>query len=481
MKLKKNQIIQITVEEMAFGGKGIAKYTSEESTPDEKPFVIFIPHALKGQKVEIILTKLKKNYAEARLIKVLERSPVEVPNEFQPIAGAPYISLPIDLQKNIKEKSSQDLLQRFGKIDNWEEIYDEYIESPSHFHYRNKVEYSFSSILFDKKNNKFIDGFALGFKPLGVWWAVDALYKETGLFDSMVEKEILNISKYFAQTGLPAWNPKKKTGFFKTLMIRKSFTHNTFLIALTTTSESIENFDNQKCIDFFSTIFPKDKFGFFHLVNDDLGDRWIDLDTPVNHQFGLTELYEKVCGVEFKIGLGSFFQTNTQAAEKLYNKVAEYAGEIDFEENDGILDCFCGAGTISQILAKKIKTRKIIGVDIVKQAILDAQDNAETNDLSYINYVCQDMGKWLNQKVSNPFKIKLLVLDPPRAGLAPKTLHKILALDLPNLIYVSCNPSTFARDCEQICMQGYELKKLSLLDQFPHTAHVESISFFQKK
>jgi 23S rRNA (uracil-5-)-methyltransferase RumA len=175
----------------------------------------------------------------------------------------------------------------------------------------------------------------------------------------------------------------------------------------------------------------------------------------------------------------SFFQSNPKSAERLYNKVLDYADVDGSDDGTVILDLFCGTGTIAQLMAKRSK-RKIVGVDIVASAIEDAKKNAERNGIHDIDFHAADVGKFLLEYPDYQGKIHTLVLDPPRGGIAPKTLRKVMALDAKRIVYVSCNPSTQARDTEMLREQGYELKKWSLVDQFPNTSHIESVALFER-
>ena len=176
----------------------------------------------------------------------------------------------------------------------------------------------------------------------------------------------------------------------------------------------------------------------------------------------------------------SFFQTNPKCAEKLYTQALDYVLESDFSQEDVVMDLFCGTGTIGQILASKLKGVRIIGVDIVEEAIEDAKRNAERNGIDGVDFFAADVGKFLREYPNFIGKIKTVILDPPRAGIAPKSLQKVIDLGAQNIVYISCNPSTQARDMDTLISAGYVVDKISLVDQFPHTGHIESIVKFTK-
>ena len=178
----------------------------------------------------------------------------------------------------------------------------------------------------------------------------------------------------------------------------------------------------------------------------------------------------------------SFFQTNPKSAEKLYTKVIEYA--LDKKEaidNTIVLDLFCGTGTIGQLLASKSENVQIVGVDMEESAILNARENAERNNIKGVKFHAADVGKFLQEHQEYAGKIRTLILDPARSGVAPKTMKKIINLNADRMVYVSCNPATQARDLEILADAGYKIKKFSLVDQFPHTSHVECVVLLELK
>ncbi|MNY12402.1 23S rRNA (uracil-C(5))-methyltransferase RlmCD [compost metagenome] len=195
--------------------------------------------------------------------------------------------------------------------------------------------------------------------------------------------------------------------------------------------------------------------------------------------FGDSVVVEKMLGLSFEISMESFFQTNPKSAERLYTKAIDYV--CDHAKDGGvIMDLFCGTGTIGQLVAQRVNAGEIIGVDIVEEAIEDAKRNAKRNNLEHLHFFAADVGKFLSLHPEYLNRIDTIVLDPPRAGIAPKTLQKVMALGASHLVYISCNPSTQARDTETLENGGYKLTKLSLVDQFPHTSHIEAIAVYEK-
>lgn len=474
--VKKGQILELLIEDYAFGGKGIGRIQSEEGE-----FVVFVPNTLPGQKVKAQVKKSSKKYAECKLIDVLEHADTEVEVPFQDIPGAPYIQLPIELQHQYKKESTLSLFKRIGKVANIEDLFDEFISSPNLFHYRNKMEYGFSAIGYDRKEKTDVDIFTLGFKRRGLWWMGDNLEKDSGLFDKEVEDNIKEIRSYCEKTGLPPWHGPRKTGFFRYFVVRKSYKTNELLFNLVTTSAKLPKFDLNAFSQFLQHLF-KDRFaGLLHTINDETGDRTIATSGSISLIDGKDKIVEELLGLNFEISMKSFFQTNPKSAEKLYTKVIDYALEDRAAvDNTVVMDLFCGTGTIGQILASKSTNAKIIGVDIVASAIEDAKKNAQRNGIQGLQFFAADVGKFLNMHPEYTGKIRTIILDPARAGIVPKTLRKIIQLNADRMVYVSCNPATQARDTEELIRSGYQLKKISLVDQFPHTAHIETVALFER-
>jgi 23S rRNA (uracil-5-)-methyltransferase RumA len=474
--VKRGEILELRIEDYAFGGKGIGRIRSEEGE-----FVVFVPNTLPGQLVKARVAKSSKKYAECKLMDVLEPSTDEIEVPYQDIPGAPYIQLPIDLQHQYKKESTLSLFQRIGKVENVEDLFDEFVTSPNLFHYRNKMEYGFSAIGYDRINKTDVDEFTLGFKRRGVWWMGDNLEKDSGLFDKQVEDELKNIRKYCQNTGLAPWHGPKKEGFFRYFVVRKSYKTNRLLFNLVTTSDGLSTFDLNAFADLLKDTFADRFAGLLHTINDETGDRTIATSGSIQLIAGEDKIVEELLGLNFEISMKSFFQTNPKSAEKLYSKVIEYALEKrEAIDNTVVMDLFCGTGTIGQILASRSENAKIIGVDIVASAIEDAKKNAKRNGIEGLEFYAADVGKFLSQYPQYKNKIRTIILDPARAGIAPKTLKKIIYINADRIVYVSCNPATQARDTVELMSNGYQIKKLSLVDQFPHTSHIETVVLFEK-
>lgn len=471
---KRGERIELEIIDLAFGGKGISKIAT-----DDGDFVCFVENTLPGQKVLAAVHKCKKKHAECRLVEVLKKSSNEVEIPYQLIPGAPYAQLPIKQQEENKKNTCFQLFKRIGHLDDIEAYFDEFISSPSAWHYRNKMEYSFSAIRYDFDLKKDVDDFAFGFKHRGTWWMVENLDKDSGLFDTELENAFPKLRAFFETSGLAPWHPPKKEGFYRFLVARKSYANNQILLNLVTTSSELSTFDMQGFIGLLKEILGARFAGLLHTVNDSIGDRIQATDGSCKLVYGEEKIIEQVLGLNFEISMQSFFQTNPKCAEKLYQKVVDYVLETD-EEQKVIMDLFCGTGTIGQILANQIPNTEVIGVDIVPEAIEDAVKNADRNSIKGLKFFAADVGKFLQEYPQYTNNISTVVLDPPRAGIAPKTLKKVVHLNASRIVYVSCNPATQARDTEYLINEGYQLKKISFVDQFPHTSHVESIALFEK-
>jgi 23S rRNA (uracil-5-)-methyltransferase RumA len=474
--LERGAFIELTIQDYAYGGKGIARIETDDGT-----YPIFVEHAFPGQTVLAKITAKRKKHAEANLIEVLARASNEQNYNFQQISGAPYIFIPIEEQQKVKQSTTIDIFRKIGGIRNATELFHEYILSPMIFNYRNKMEYAFSCIEHDIENNREIDcSFALGFKRRGTWWKVENLNKESGLFDCEWENKLHQFRNYLKSTGLPAWHPPQKKGFFRHLVVRKSFHQNQLLVNLVTSSEGLKNFDVVAAGNFLKSLYGSRIAGFQHTVNDNIADR-AKIENGTWHLiFGEEKVVEKLLGLEFEISMESFFQTNPKCAELLYSKAMDYVFLNNDLNGKVIMDLFCGTGTIAQIISTRTSNAQIIGVDIVPEAIADAEKNAQRNSIKNVDFFTADVGKFLKEYPQYIGKIETIVLDPPRAGIAPKTLQKVIDLKAKRIVYISCNPSTQARDAKTLIEQGYRMEKFSLVDQFPHTGHIETVALFEK-
>jgi 23S rRNA (uracil-5-)-methyltransferase RumA len=490
--MKKGTVLALEVVDLAFGGRGIAKLVREG---EERPFAIFVDGALPGQTVEARITRVKKRYAEAKILKVIMPSSQEVEVPYQATAGAPWMRLPVDLQLSYKVQQVKDLFQKLAAIDlenppqspfgkgGGDSILDESMGSPEAWHYRNKMEWSFGPtseerIEIEDGYEWKHSGFGLGSKKRGQFWLVESLKTSSGLFDQSFEEFLSTIREFCEKTNLPVYNARTNAGFWRHLVVRKSFSQDKILINLVTSVDSNAAFIDE-FISLITTQFGDRIGGIFWTQSDDVSDP-VKRYKKRNLVYGEPTLMESLQGLEFEISLDSFFQTNVHSAEKLYQKVVDC---VDLSPGSVVADLYCGTGTIAQILAKNSPESSIWGVEIVKAAVEDARKNAERNQLQNVEFYAGDVRKFLYERKLENKKEKLdcIVLDPPRSGIAPKALQRVVDFKAPQIVYVSCNPATMARDTLTLKEAGYHLEKLSIVDQFPHTSHVECVGSFRLK
>ena len=477
---KKGTPLELDITDVAFGGKGIAKIETERG-----PYTVFVPNTITGQRVRARVSRCKSKWSECKLDEVLQRAPEEIEIPYQHIPGAPYATLPLEQQHALKERTTLDVYKRLGGLDVFAPgpgtptIYQGLIPSPSSWHYRNKMEYSFAAIGREPGDIESIDGFFLGFKVRGTWWSVENLNADSGLFDAGFENALPALRKYCIDSGLPPWHAPKREGFFRFLVVRKSLSEDRILIQLVTTSQDLDQFDLEGFADLCQSILGERMAGFIHAINDDTGERVEARAGSTRLVRGEEQVTERILGLDFKISMKSFFQTNPHCAEKLYGQALEYVLAPNDAKGEFMLDLFCGTGTIAQLLAQHTG-RPVIGVDIVEDAISDARLSAHANGVSDIHFHAADAGRFLLEHPEYKGRIHTVVLDPPRAGISPKSLRKIIRLEAPRMVYISCNPSTQARDLATLQEHGYVLKALKLVDQFPHTSHVEAVALLER-
>ena len=478
----KGTLLELDILDVAFGGKGIAKVPT-----DEGDFTVFVPNAIEGQRVRARVSLCKRRHAEARITAVLRRAPGEIDVPHQAIPGAPYITLPLDAQREWKEQTTLDVYRRIGGVPNLDGCYAGWVDSPSGFHYRNKMEYSFAAIgrsPGDDPDAEFEDGFFLGFKARGTWWAVENLDGDSGLFDPEFEGMVKDIRGWCEASGMPPWHAPKREGFFRFLVVRRSLTADELLINLVTTSDGLDQFDTEGFAARLRERLGDRLAGFVHTLNDDKGERVETRDGRTHATIGRDHVVEQLHGLDFEIRMRSFFQTNPRCAERLYAQVMAYAFTEPMPEVDApdpvMMDLICGTGTIAQLLARHGGPNTVVvGVDLIEEAIGDARRSAARNGVHGIEFHAADVGRFLLDHPEYKGRIGTIVLDPPRSGISPKSLRKVIRLRAKRIVYVSCNPSTQARDLVTLREAGYVLKAFKLVDQFPHTAHVEAVSLLE--
>lgn len=492
--IKKGLALELVITDLAFGGRGVASVKNDDNE-DKKDFVVFVDGALPGQTVMAKITNKKRRYAEAKMVEIIKASPDEVAHNFQPTPGAPWLGLPVDIQQQHKQSQVFELFKKFAEL-NVAKVFDEFISSPQQLQYRNKMDYSFGPTaesyeelpgnrgegdIYKKWSHS---GFGLGSKKRGQFWLVESLEKPSGMFDETFEVLLPELRQLCESLNNTVYNSKSNTGFWRQLVVKKSFAEDKFLLnIITNTLDCHPELDSgslsKSLINFFNAKLPKRIKGIYWTQSDDTGNanyKYQQRDL-IYGEDKLTERLSLDPGIstclDFNISMDSFFQTNVFSAEKLYKKAASYVSDAD-----EILELFAGTGTISQILAKQNPNAKITSVEIVPSAVKDAKANAAQNGINSVNFVCDDVNMFMKTYEGTP---PVVVLDPPRAGISPKALQKIINFGPQEIVYISCNPATLARDTATLLKNCYKLEKLSLVDQFPHTAHVECVAKFVKK
>ncbi|NMB24867.1 MAG: 23S rRNA (uracil(1939)-C(5))-methyltransferase RlmD [Firmicutes bacterium] len=443
--LRKNAVLETTIQETVFPNKGLVYINGEK---------ILIHDGLQGQRVRIKITRKRKNRTEARILEILEPSPLEQnPSclQFGSCGGCTYLHLPYEAQLEMKQSQVLKLLENAG-ISGF--TFKGIEPSPGEFAYRNKMEYTFG----DSGDGEL----ALGLHRKRMRYEISPTPS-----CQLVDGDFLAIQElvlaYFRKMKTPFYHKKSHQGVLRNLVIRKAGTTGEILINLVTTSQQILELDELaerlRTLDLAGQI-----IGFLHTINDGKGDT-IQADA-LHTVFGKTMITELILGLQFKVSAFSFFQTNSHGAEKLFSLVREYAGS----QVGVAFDLYCGTGTIAQILSPLAE--KVVGIEIVPEAIEAAKANAKTNGLTNCRFIAGDVLSELDHLDEQP---DLIVLDPPRGGIHPKALEKIIQLEAPRIIYVSCQPVSLAKDLQVLAARGYQATTIKCMDMFPHTPHVECV------
>ncbi|MBO5293210.1 MAG: 23S rRNA (uracil(1939)-C(5))-methyltransferase RlmD [Lachnospiraceae bacterium] len=490
--MKKGQILEGIVERVDFPNKGIV--VCEEGS-------CVVKNALPGQKVSFGVNKVRKGRAEGRLLEVIEKSPLEMESpcpHFGACGGCSYQTLPYEEQLKLKEAQVKRLLTPvLSKQEKGiEEIFEPIIGSPVQFGYRNKMEFSFGDEIKDGP-------LALGMHKRGSFYDIVTV-KECQIVDEDYRLILNCVLNYFDEKKTSFYHRLRHTGYLRHLLVRKARRTGEILIALvTTTQEETELFglverllalqeSRTEDIEYTACDEKKEEnggaagdrrlsgriVGILHTKNDSVADVVKSDETIV--LYGQDYFYEELLGLKFKISEFSFFQTNSLGAEVLYEKAREYIGDLgmgaDGKPDKVLFDLYSGTGTIAQMMAPVAK--KVVGVEIVEEAVEAAKKNAELNGLTNCEFIAGDVLKVLSTIEEKP---DLIILDPPRDGIHPKALDKILSYDLGRMIYISCKPTSLVRDLEVFLENGYEVEKVCCVDMFPGTPHVETICLLTRR
>ena len=459
--MKKGQTLTGIVERVDFPNKGIV--TTQEGRCTVK-------NVLPGQKVTFVVQKKRNGRAEGRLLQVEEASPVEVPSpcpHFGECGGCLYLSLPYEQQLQIKERQVKKLLDSVlsGQAREWE--FEGILESPRQLGYRNKMEFSFGD---EYKGGPL----SLGMHKRGSFYDI-VTTQSCQIVDEDYRRILAFTRAYFE--GSSFFHRLTHIGYLRHLLVRKAARTGEILIALVTTSQQeTVSLDGWK--EGLMRLELQGKIaGILHIVNDSVAD--VVQSDLTQILYGKDYFYEELLGLRFKISVFSFFQTNSPGAEVLYEKVREYIGDLGgSREEEGtesrkekvVFDLFSGTGTIAQLMAPA--AGKVIGVEIVEEAVEAARRNAELNGLTNCEFIAGDVLRILDGIEERP---DLIILDPPRDGVHPKALGKIIDYGVERMVYVSCKPTSLVRDLEVFLERGYVVEKAVAVDMFPWTSGVETV------
>lgn len=448
--MKKGQIVEGIVTKVDFPNKGTVEVFGEDTC-------ITVKNVVPGQKVQVSVNKVRKGKAEGRVLSVLEPSLDETRSlcpHFGSCGGCTYQNLPYEKQLQMKSKQVKAMMDEAVQ---GEYIWEGVSPSPVQTAYRNKMEFSFG--------DEYKDGpMALGMHKRGSFHDIVNV-QECQIVDEDYRR-ILNCTLNCAkESGLPYYHRMKHTGFFRHLLVRKAVKTGEILIDLVTTT-AYDSFHMAEWANALMALELDGKIaGVLHTKNDSVADAVKDEGTEV--LYGQDYFYEELLGLKFKITPFSFFQTNSLGAEVLYEKAREYIGDTNEKV---VFDLYSGTGTIAQILAPVAK--KVVGVEIVEEAVEAARENAALNGLDNCTFWAGDVLKVIDELGEVP---DLIMLDPPRDGVHPKALEKITNFGVERMVYIACKPTSLARDLEMLQGRGYRVEKIACVDLFPFTYHVETV------
>lgn len=473
--MKKGQVYIGIVERVEFPNKGIVRAGEETCV---------VKNSLPGQKISFLVNKVRHGKAEARLLEVLETSSLETGepcSHFGLCGGCTYLSLPYEEQLRIKERQVKEMLDRAleGQQEPWR--WEGIKGSPRPYAYRNKMEFSFGDEVKDGP-------LSLGMHKRGSMYDVVHV-KDCKIVDEDYRRILCGTLAYFREQGISFHHKMRHQGFLRHLLVRKAARTGEILVALVTSSqapaggahgqpgdsEEIRKLTAgyRECLlqmqergELKGTL-----AGILHITNDSLADVVQSDHTEI--LYGRDYIYEELLGLRFRISTFSFFQTNTYSAEVLYETAREYVGELGGGKL--LYDLYSGTGTIAQLMAAAAE--RVIGVEIVEEAVEAARENAALNGLGNCSFIAGDVLKVLDGLTEKP---DMIILDPPRDGIHPKALPKIIGYGVERIVYISCKPTSLARDLEAFLEGGYHVERAAAVDQFPWTANVETVCLLSK-
>ena len=452
VELERGTQVTVQVTDLAFQGRGVARIDG---------LVVFVDGGLPGDTVNIEITHRHRRYIESRVLNVVEPSPDRVAPRcahFGECGGCRLQNLAYEKQLAFKAAQVRNHLQRIGGLEHLPEI--PMIACEPTFGYRNKMEFAFGR---DSAGR-----LTLGLHPRETYASVFDL-RECHLPSPTFARIVDLTRRHFSSINAPAYDPVAHTGLLRFLVIREGVNSNQFLVNLVTAPGEVA--DAQDWVSVLKDAVP----GLTTAVRTVNAARAnIAIGEVTDIWYGPGAFSERLGGLEFELGPLSFFQTNTRQAEKLFATALGYA---DLSPTDHVLDLYSGAGAISLLAARQ--AGRVTGVEVVPEAVTAAHAAAGRNGITNCEFVCADVRQFLKNAVVEKDRFDIAIVDPPRAGLHPKVVKRLGELAPPKIVYVSCNPSTLARDVGLFTRGRYRLAQITAVDMFPHTAHIETVALLQ--
>jgi 23S rRNA (uracil1939-C5)-methyltransferase len=446
-----DQELDLHIDSLAYGGNGVARTNG---------FVVFVRRGLPGDRVRARVTRVKRNHAEAFAVEVLEAGAprVDAPCAHYPeCGGCRFQDLAYEAQAEWKERQVREALQRIGGLE--EVPLEAIVPAVERFHYRNKLEYSFTDTPA---------GPALGFHRAGRWdevLEVERCWLTTDLGNAIRA----TVRDWAREERLQPYDQETHAGYLRHLVVREGRNTGQALVQLVTAPG--ERFERERLVEVLRA-FPQVR-SIHWAVNDSPAEV---TNLPTTLLWGEDAIEEELCGLRFRVRPGSFLQTNTAMAERLYALACEYAG---LTGSESVYDLYCGIGTIGLTMARQALT--VWGVEVSEESVACALENAELNGITNAAFFAGNVGQALEELRERAGEPDVVVVDPPRAGLAGKALRRVGRLGAERLVYVSCNPTTLAGDVKALVGEyGYGLERARPVDMFPHTPHVETVALLKR-
>jgi 23S rRNA (uracil1939-C5)-methyltransferase len=447
----KDQELELSIDSLAYGGNGVARLNG---------FVVFVRRGLPGDLVRARVTKVKRNHAEALAVDVLRPSPLRVDapcSHYPACGGCRFQDLAYEEQVAAKAEQVADALRRIGGIA--EPPLEPIVPAEEVFHYRNKLEYSFTSTP---------GGPALGFHRAGRWDEV--LEIERCWLTTDLGNAVRDAVRVWARSeGLEAYDQAEHTGYLRHLVLREGRNTGQMLVQLVTAEG--QRFDPEELVEVLRR-FPEVR-SIHWSVNDSPAEV---TNLPTTLLWGEEAIEEELCGLRFRVRPNAFLQTNTAMAERLYGLAGEYAA---LTGNETVYDLYCGIGTIGLTLAEKSLT--VWGVEASEESVACALENADLNGIANAAFFAGEVGASLAELADRAGPPDVAVVDPPRAGLSGKALRRLGRLEAARIVYVSCHPTTLAGNVKELVREwDYKLERARPVDMFPHTPHVEAVALLTR-